>query len=262
MSSGSAANGQHRTSVWLDERPSEKRRARSGASQREPQGLDRAKITLATVALLDREGMARFSMRRLAGELGVTAMSLYWYVNSKDELLELALDAVQGELELPAPRGGPGNQDDADWRADVRQLATSYRNMLLAHPWVSATLGQYMNIGPGAMEFAHSAQEVMARAGLSPAKLTGALSAVFQFAYGFATVEANWNARCAAAGLTSDELYQEVMAKVTGRPEYADSLELREASETGASVDAMRQHDFDTALDLLVAGIEAMRRTP
>lgn len=259
MPSGSAASGQHRTSVWLDERPSARREARTGSSQEVPHGLDRAKITTATVRLLDREGMARFSMRRLAGELGVTAMSLYWYVNSKDELLELALDAVQGELELPTEGGAGEGAEDAEWRADVRQLAASYRAMLVTHPWASATLGQYMNIGPGASEFARSAQEVLGRAGLPPAELPGALAAVFQFAYGFATVEANWNARCAAAGVTSDELYEEVKAKATGRPEYTDSLELRAARDAGTSVDAMRQHDFDTALELLIAGIEARR---
>lgn len=260
MPSGSAASGPHRTSVWLDERPSAKREPRAGSQ--EAQGLDRAKITTATVRLLDSDGMAKFSMRRLAAELGVTAMSLYWYVNSKDELLELALDRVQGEVDLPtrvSEEEGDARGEGVDWRADVRQLATSYRAMLVNHPWVSATIGQYMNIGPCAMDFARSAQDVLGRAGLSPTKLTGALSAVFQFTYGFATVEANWNARCSASGLTSDELYQEVLAKATGRPEYTDSLELRESADAGTTVDELRQQDFDNALDLLVAGIEVMR---
>ena len=57
---------------------------------------DRERITEATVRLLDAEGLAKFSMRRLAAELNVTAMSVYWYVDTKDDLLELALDAVFG----------------------------------------------------------------------------------------------------------------------------------------------------------------------
>ncbi len=63
--------------------------------------------------LLDAEGLAGFSMRRLAAELNVTAMSVYWYVDTKDDLLELALDRAFGELELPDP------EDDADWREQL-----------------------------------------------------------------------------------------------------------------------------------------------
>ena len=206
------------------------------------------------MALLDAEGMAKFSMRRLAGELGVTAMSLYWYVGSKDELLEFALDAVQGELDVP-------DDLDADWRAGVRHLAAVYRAMLVDHPWVSQTNGQYLNIGPGAMRFAHAAQGVLSSAGLPPERLAGAMAAVFQFAYGFGTVEANWNARCANAGLADDEFYGLVMDKVSGRPEYEESLQLRDMAVTG-TVRQMRQHDFDMALDLLIAGIETMRTAP
>lgn len=251
MAAGRSASAPPRTSVWLDDRPTPRRSARSGGEQ---SGLDLARITEASVALLDAEGMAKFSMRRLAGELGVTAMSLYWYVGSKDELLEFALDAVQGELDVPADL-------DADWRAGVRHLAAAYRAMLVDHPWVSQTNGQYLNIGPGAMRFARAAQGVLRSAGLPPERLAGAMAAVFQFAYGFGTVEANWNARCAHAGLEDDEFYGLVLDKVSGRPEYEESLQLRDMASTG-TVRQMRQHDFDTALDLLIAGIETMRAAP
>src|SRR5689334_13654670 len=86
-----------RDSVWLKDKPH--RGGRTG----QPSGLDRARITGASVRLLDTDGLARFSMRRLAAELNVTAMSLYWYVDTKDDLLELALDAANGELRLPDP---------------------------------------------------------------------------------------------------------------------------------------------------------------
>ncbi|WP_340559435.1 TetR/AcrR family transcriptional regulator [Streptomyces sp. GSL17-111] len=202
------------------------------------------------MALLDAAGPDAFSMRRLAAELGVTAMSLYWYVDSKDDLLELALDAVQGELPLPAP--------EDDWRSRLRALATAYRSVLVAHPWMAGLVGQYLNVGPNAMDFARAAQSVMTGAGLPPERLPGALGPVFHFAYGFSSIEANWNARCASTGLSPDAFYQYVLGKVAGRPEYAESLQLRDAAGSG-SVDAMREQDFDTALTLLVAGIEALR---
>src|SRR5437867_13131077 len=104
-----------RTSVWLAGKA--RRRGRGGG---QPSGLDRNRITEATVRLLDAEGLAKFSMRRLAAELNVTAMSVYWYVDTKDDLLELALDAVFGELALPS------DDTATDWRGQLRGLATEY----------------------------------------------------------------------------------------------------------------------------------------
>src|ERR1051325_2947324 len=108
-----------RTSVWLEGKV---RRGGRGGGQ--PSGLDRDRITRATVRLLDAEGLDKFSMRRLAAELNVTAMSVYWYVDTKDDLLELALDAVFGGLDLPDP------DVDEDWRDQLRTLARAYRALL------------------------------------------------------------------------------------------------------------------------------------
>ncbi|MEV5463327.1 TetR family transcriptional regulator, partial [Streptomyces cellulosae] len=131
-----AAEKAARTSVWLE---GTAHRRRGGG---QPSGLDRARIIEVSVRLLDAEGLARFSMRRLAGELNVTAMSVYWYVDTKDDLLELALDEVMGEMRLPDPDAGE------DWRDQMRALAREYRTLLVRHPWVSALAGVFLNIGP------------------------------------------------------------------------------------------------------------------
>lgn len=117
-----AAERAARTSVWLEGK------VRRGGRGGQPSGLDRERITEVTVRLLDAEGLAKFSMRRLAAELNVTAMSVYWYVDTKDDLLELALDAAFGELTLPDPDG------DEDWRDQLRALAREYRTLLVRHP--------------------------------------------------------------------------------------------------------------------------------
>ena len=54
-------------------------------------------------ALLDREGLDALSMRRLGDELGAGAASLYWHVGSKDGLLDLVLDEIIGEQQVPDP---------------------------------------------------------------------------------------------------------------------------------------------------------------
>lgn len=236
-----------RASVWLEEKD------RKGGRTGQPSGLDRARITSATVRLLDTDGLARFSMRRLAGELNVTAMSVYWYVDTKDDLLELALDAAFGELSLPDTAEG-------DWREQLRALATEYRALLVRHPWLSPLAGRYLNIGPNSLAFSRVVQQVVRRAGLPAHGVTGAISAVFQFVYGYGTIEGHFAERVAAAGLTPDEYLSTAMEAVTEVPGTAEVIKESKdlmAARGGDTVAEMLDRDFTFALDLLIAGIEA-----
>ncbi|MGW1516531.1 TetR/AcrR family transcriptional regulator [Streptomyces sp. NPDC002287] len=169
--------GGARTSVWLAARPAAPGRRRAEA----PSGLDRDRITAATVRLLDAEGLGRFSMRRLAAELGVTAMSLYWYVDTKHDLLELALDSALGGQRLPAapPREEP-------WPEGLRELACGYRRLLAEHPWVAPLSAFYPNIGPHARAFDAALHRLLEAAGLAGTGRTGAHLAVSQFLNGCA----------------------------------------------------------------------------
>ncbi|GGV00235.1 TetR family transcriptional regulator [Streptomyces albospinus] len=243
--------GKRPHSVWLTERPPLKRKAD------QPAGLDLDKIVAATVRLLDAEGLAKFSMRRLAAELGVTAMSVYWYVDTKDDLLELALDAVAGEMTLPDE-----SDDTADWRDQLRVLATAYRDILLRHPWAARLLGEFINIGPHSVAFSNATLRVMARSGLDPDRTSGALASVFHFVYGFSTVRALHEARCRAAGISLDDYFGQVVAAVSDRPEFAETMELSARAgyaRRGDSAVDMLDRDFIFALDLQIAGIDALR---
>ncbi|WP_055546152.1 TetR/AcrR family transcriptional regulator [Streptomyces sp. NBRC 110028] len=262
MATGSRAT-HPRSSVWLSERKAPKRKG-----DQQPVGLDHVKIIAATVRLLDAEGLAGFSMRRLAADLGVTAMSVYWYVETKDQLLELALDACMGEIVLPAeaarPAGEPeqpATDEGRDWREQLRQLTFEYRQVLVRHPWLSPLLGEYFNIGPNAMAFSSAAQRVMRHSGLPDEKITSALSLVYQFVYGFSTIEGRYSALCRTLGVTQDELFREVMGSLEDRPEFDESRRTMEASR-GYSVEEMREREFTLALDLAIAGIEALRDAP
>jgi AcrR family transcriptional regulator len=90
----------------------------------------RAQITEAAVRIADAEGLDAASMRRIAAEIGTGAMSLYRYVPGRDDLVELMIDHVLGELDLPAAPSG-------DWRADLTLLAERSRAIRLRHPWFS-----------------------------------------------------------------------------------------------------------------------------
>jgi AcrR family transcriptional regulator len=244
MAAADRTKGPARTSVWLEGGPAPKRRTEH------PAGLDRDKIISATVRLLDAEGLVSFSMRRLAAELGVTAMSVYWYVDTKGDLLELALDRANAEMRLPG-------EDAGDWCDQLRHLALEYRKLLVTHPWVAQLMGMYINIGPHAMAFADVAQRVMRTSGLPDHGVTGGLSAVFQFVYGFGAIEGNWATRCRAAGVGEDEYVQQVLGALEGRPEVDGPMRTM-GTLGGGTVQEMRERDFSYALEIIIAGIEAM----
>jgi AcrR family transcriptional regulator len=104
-----------------------------GLSERPRRGpkprLTVAQIAEAAIALADTDGLAALSMRRVADRLGVTAMSMYTYVPSKAELLDLMLDRVCGET--AKPDDVPGG-----WRARLELVARENRALYLRHPWL------------------------------------------------------------------------------------------------------------------------------
>jgi AcrR family transcriptional regulator len=92
--------------------------------------LDVDRIVVAAVRLADDEGLAAVTMRRVAGELGVPAMTLYSHVPGKGELVDLMLDTALGEL-YPDDR----TPTEGNWRARVEAVARANRQFFLRHPW-------------------------------------------------------------------------------------------------------------------------------
>jgi AcrR family transcriptional regulator len=106
-------------SIWL--RPE---RAAVGR----PPHRSRAEITATAIEIADREGLDAVSMRRVAADLGTGAASLYRYVETREELLDLMADAVGGEYQLAEPSG--------DWVADLLAVGEQSRAILRRHPWL------------------------------------------------------------------------------------------------------------------------------
>ena len=92
--------------------------------------LSKERVLHAAIELADAEGIDALSMRRLAKELGVEAMSLYNHVANKDEILAGILDLVASEFELPS--------DTGDWKTAMRRHAISSRDALLRHRWATS----------------------------------------------------------------------------------------------------------------------------
>ncbi|GAA4226708.1 TetR/AcrR family transcriptional regulator C-terminal domain-containing protein [Actinomadura meridiana] len=116
----------------------------------------RTQITEAAIRIADADGLDAASMRRIAADLGTGAMSLYRYVPSRDDLLDLMTDHVLGEMNVP-------DRPSGDWRADLTLIAERTRAVWRAHPWMAALHRPRASLGPQRlrlMEFAFGALDV------------------------------------------------------------------------------------------------------
>jgi AcrR family transcriptional regulator len=95
--------------------------------------LTHDQIARAGVEIADEQGLDAVSMRRLAERLGVATMALYRYVASKDDVIELMIDAVSAEIELPR---------DAGWRELAQGFAHQLRAVGLRHHWLTAAFAR------------------------------------------------------------------------------------------------------------------------
>jgi AcrR family transcriptional regulator len=152
--------------------------------------LSRDRIVTAALSLVDAEGLAAVSTRRLAAELGVSGPSLYNHFRTKDQILEAVSDSVSAQVDLsmfdPA--------DGRDWRTSLHDWAVSYRAALLEHPNIVPVLAQGPGRRPAGLRLADAVFGSMVDAGWPPAQATsiGALmryfvtgSALGSFAGGF-----------------------------------------------------------------------------
>ncbi|RKT16025.1 TetR family transcriptional regulator [Streptomyces sp. 1114.5] len=162
-------------------------------SEPEQPALSRATIVREAVALLDADGVEALSMRKLAARLNAGATSLYRHVATKDELMELAVDEVFGEIALPPA-------DSPDWRAAAVEAAEAFRATALRHPWLSSVLGQagLAYLGPNLMSFSERLSALFVAADFpDPAR---AIDALIAYVVGMSTTEAAWLSAVARSG--------------------------------------------------------------
>jgi AcrR family transcriptional regulator len=145
--------------------------------------LTRRRVLDAAVALADRGGVRSLSMRRLAQELGVEAMSLYHHVAGKDDILDGMIDVVFGEIDLPT--------GEADWKAAMRRRAISAREALRRHPWATGLMESRPTPGPANLRHHDAVLGILRNAGFSVALAAHAYAVLDSYIYGFALQEAS-----------------------------------------------------------------------
>lgn len=192
----------------------------------------------AALAYVDREGLAALSMRKLGAELGVEAMTLYYYLPNKDAVLDGVVERVLATAVAPA--AGP------DWQAWLREFAVSLRTALLGHPHVLPLVVSRPITTPASLTAVERGIQALHAAGFPLGRAFDVLNAVAVFTIGHATAE---------VGVTAS---QDGGADWTGFVAALDPAEfpmIVEASRTGAGVEDESRFHF--ALDALLTGFAA-----
>jgi AcrR family transcriptional regulator len=143
--------------------------------------LSRERVLQTAVALADRHGIEWLSMRKLADELGVAAMSLYYYVPNKVELIDGMIDIVFSEIEPPSP--------EHDWKTAMRQRAISTRQALNRHRWAVGHMEGRTTHGGANLRLHDAVLGCLRAAGFSIEMTVHAYSVQDAYIYGFALQE-------------------------------------------------------------------------
>ncbi|MDH4986520.1 TetR/AcrR family transcriptional regulator C-terminal domain-containing protein [Aminobacter anthyllidis] len=149
----------------------------------EPRGeppLSLERIVATAVELLDAQGVDGLTMRRLADRLGSGVMSLYWHVDGKEDVFDLALDSV---LEYGGP---PQACEPQDWREEVVGVLEDWRASMLRHPW-SASLLPRRALGPNILGRLELLSKTLSGAGVADADLNVAIWSLWNHVMGSTT---------------------------------------------------------------------------
>lgn len=216
------------------------KQTRSGAARRAP--LTRERVLRAAVRLADDGGIEALSMRRLAQALGVEAMSLYNHVANKDDVLDGITDMVVGEIDVPAI--------GADWKAAMRQRATSAHEVLLRHPWASLLIVSRVNIGPAMLRYVNATIGCLREAGFSYAMADRAWNAIDSHIYGFTLQELNFPFDPSEYADAAESFLPLIPAD---QYPYMNALarQVIDGSHQGVQ-------DFDFGLELILDGLQAL----
>jgi AcrR family transcriptional regulator len=204
--------------------------------------LTRDQILRATWHLLDRDGLAGFTMRRLAEELSVAPMTLYGYFEDKDALLDAVLDLGSERFDIRIPAGR--------WRQGLRELCLQLYDTLCEHPFIVDLRRRRPIVNPGALRFTEAAMRILGVGGFPPDLAPRALRPLFVYVFGYAAfssaVHDEAGERAALATLLSvpADRYPAVAAAA---PALAASLGGRE--------------QFEYGLERILDGLQAERRT-
>jgi AcrR family transcriptional regulator len=208
--------------------------------------LSRDRVLRAAVALADERGIAELTMRKLAKELGVEAMSLYNHVAHRGDLLDGMIDLVFGEIDPPATGG--------DWKAELRKRAVSTRAALLRHRWAVGEMEGRTSHGPANLKVHDAILGCLRAAGFSIELTVSAMSMQDAYIYGFALQQTDMSSQ------TPEDFAAVAQQQMV---DYADALaDYPNLVEVVGGHVAKAGYDYETeflfGLDLILDGLERL----
>jgi AcrR family transcriptional regulator len=206
--------------------------------------LSKERVLRAALELADAEGIEALSMRRLAKELGVEAMSLYNHVANKGEILAGIIDLVASEFDLPA--------DESDWKVAMRRHAISSRDVLLRHRWATS-IWMTQGGGPARLRNGDWMLRKLREAGFSPDLIYHAFHILESYVLGYTLQQLNFPYKGEElAGLAADFLQQIPVEDYPDLVEHIHQhLEPHDEKTSG----------FEMGLDLILDGLDRARAT-
>lgn len=219
--------------------------------------LDLDRITAAAIAVADTEGLAAVSMNRIAADLGVSPMSLYRYVRSKDELVHLMADAALGYPEIPDPLGG-------DWRTNLRAWAKGASACFRAHPWITEVPVSQLPAMPRNIAWMDYALRVLADTPLTHQERLSVIVLLNGHARTEATTSTQLAQGQAGSGADQGERYARTMDAVVDAERFpalravVDEHILTPGDATSVSQAAAAEEIFLFGLELILDGIQAL----
>jgi AcrR family transcriptional regulator len=212
--------------------------------------LSQERVLRTAVALADRHGIEWLSMRKLADELGVSAMSPYYYVPNKERLIDGMVDIVFSEIEPPSL--------ELDWKTAMRRRAVSTREALNRHRWAVGHMEGRTDHGPANLRLHDAVLGCLRAAGFSLEMTVHAYSVQDAYIYGFVLQGTDMSSQ------TADDFAAEAQRQMDA---YADVLaDYPHLVEVVGGHVAKSGYDYDTeflfGLDLILDGLERLRDAP
>jgi AcrR family transcriptional regulator len=208
--------------------------------------LSRERVLQAALELADARGFGAISMRNVAKELGVEAMSLYNHVANKEDIVDGLIDIVFSEIEVATP-------GSADWRTAMRQRAISVRAALNRHRWAVGLMEGRMTPGPATVQNHDAVLGCLRESGFSFRAAVHAYSLMDAYIYGFALQE---------KGLPFDAAEETAHVMQRQRqnvPAMDDYPYLVEAATELAKAGYDYDTEFEFGLDVILDGLERLR---
>jgi AcrR family transcriptional regulator len=213
-------------------------------------------VLRAAVQVADEGGVESLTMRRLAEELGAEAMSLYYHVNKKDDILDGLVDVVTSEIN-DAVAQIPGPAEGAAWKGAMRQRILTARRIFLRHPWAPALFASRTPVSPQVLRYFDGVIGIMRGGGFSYDTAHHALHALGSRALGF--TQELLTPSDAAAGGQPDTAALQAMADqfphLVGM--LADVVHDDPDSTLGWCDD---QAEFEFGLDIILDGLDRLRQ--